>query len=292
MTRIIRELAEISDRYDVLFCDLWGCVHDGKQAMPAAVAALQAFRAKGGAVVLLTNAPRPKPSVMRQIERLGVPADAWDEIVTSGDAAQYALVNGAVGRKVWHVGPPKDLTFFSEMAPDLPAADIELVPLTEAQGIVATDLFDNLHEQPDEYYGRLLMAREANLPMLCANPDLMVDYGDKRVWCAGALAKMYEEMGGTALYFGKPHPPIYDLARRRLAAMGREVSEDRILCLGDGIGTDVAGAAGEGLDGLFVTGGLAAEQFGPDVENPDGALLDAWLAAHEAAPQWAIGRLR
>lgn len=292
MTRIIRELAEISDRYDVLFCDLWGCVHDGKRAMPAAVAALQAFRAKGGAVVLLTNAPRPKPSVMRQIERLGVPADAWDEIVTSGDAAQYALVNGAVGRKVWHVGPPKDLTFFSEMAPDLPAADIELVPLTEAEGIVATDLFDNLHEQPDEYYGRLLMAREANLPMLCANPDLMVDYGDKRVWCAGALAKMYEEMGGTALYFGKPHPPIYDLARRRLAAMGREVSEDRILCLGDGIGTDVAGAAGEGLDGLFVTGGLAAEEFGPDVENPDAALLNAWLAAREAAPQWAIGRLR
>lgn len=292
MTRIIRELAEISDRYDVLFCDLWGCVHDGKRAMPAAVAALQAFRAKGGAVVLLTNAPRPKPSVMRQIERLGVPTDAWDEIVTSGDAAQYALVNGAVGRKVWHVGPPKDLTFFSEMAPDLPAADIELVPLTEAEGIVATDLFDNLHEQPDEYYGRLLMAREANLPMLCANPDLMVDYGDKRVWCAGALAKMYEEMGGTALYFGKPHPPIYDLARRRLAAMGREVSEDRILCLGDGIGTDVAGAAGEGLDGLFVTGGLAAEEFGPDVENPDAALLNAWLAAREAAPQWAIGRLR
>lgn len=292
MTRIIRELAEISDRYDVLFCDLWGCVHDGKRAMPAAVAALQAFRAKGGAVVLLTNAPRPKPSVMRQIERLGVPADAWDEIVTSGDAAQYALVNGAVGRKVWHVGPPKDLTFFSEMAPDLPAADIELVPLTEAEGIVATDLFDNLHEQPDEYYGRLLMAREAGLPMLCANPDLMVDYGDKRVWCAGALAKMYEEMGGTALYFGKPHPPIYDLARRRLAAAGREVSEDRILCLGDGIGTDVAGAAGEGLDGLFVTGGLAAEEFGPDVENPDAALLNAWLAAREAAPQWAIGRLR
>ena len=292
MTRIIRELAEISDRYDVLFCDLWGCVHDGKRAMPAAVAALQAFRAKGGAVVLLTNAPRPKPSVMRQIERLGVPADAWDDIVTSGDAAQYALVNGAVGRKVWHVGPPKDLTFFSEMAPDLPAADIELVPLTEAEGIVATDLFDNLHEQPDEYYGRLLMAREAGLPMLCANPDLMVDYGDKRVWCAGALAKMYEEMGGTALYFGKPHPPIYDLARRRLAAAGREVSEDRILCLGDGIGTDVAGAAGEGLDGLFVTGGLAAEEFGPDVENPDAALLNAWLAAREAAPQWAIGRLR
>lgn len=292
MTRIIQELAEISDRYDVLFCDLWGCVHDGVQAMPAAVAALQAFRAKGGAVVLLTNAPRPKPSVARQIARLGVPEDAWDDIVTSGDAAQHGLVTGAVGRKIWHIGPSKDLTFFSEMSPDLPKADIALVPQAEAEGIVCTDLFDNLTEQPEDYRGRLMLAREAGLPMLCANPDLMVDYGDKRVWCAGALAKLYEEIGGTALYFGKPHPPIYDLARRRLAARGIEVVEDRILCLGDGIGTDVAGAAGEGLDGLFVTGGLAAADFGPDPEHPDPQSLNTWLAARGAAPQWSIGRVR
>lgn len=292
MTRIIQHLAEISDRYDVLFCDLWGCVHDGVAAMPAAVAALQAFRARGGAVVLLTNAPRPKPSVMRQIARLGVPDDAWDEIVTSGDAAQYALVNGAVGRKVWHIGPPKDLTFFTEMAADLPQAAIERVDLAEAEGIVCTDLFENLTEQPEDYRGRLMLAREAGLPMLCANPDLMVDYGHKRVWCAGALAKLYEEIGGKALYFGKPHPPIYDLARKRLEAQGREVAEDRILCLGDGIGTDVAGAAGEGLDALFVTGGLAAAEFGTDPDRPDPARLDAWLAARQAAPRWSIGRLR
>lgn len=292
MTRIIQHLAEISDRYDVLFCDLWGCVHDGVAAMPAAVAALQAFRAQGGAVVLLTNAPRPKPSVMRQIARLGVPDDAWDEIVTSGDAAQHALVTGAVGRKVWHIGPPKDLTFFTEMAADLPHAEIERVELDQAEGIVCTDLFENLTEQPEDYRGRLMLAREAGLPMLCANPDLMVDYGHKRVWCAGALAKLYEEIGGKALYFGKPHPPIYDLARRRLEAQGREISEDRILCLGDGIGTDVAGAAGEGLDALFVTGGLAAAEFGTDPDRPDPARLDAWLAARQAAPRWSIGRLR
>lgn len=292
MTRIIQQLAEISDLYDVLFCDLWGCVHDGVAAMPAAVAALQAFRAKGGAVVLLTNAPRPKPSVMRQIARLGVPDDAWDEIVTSGDAAQHALVTGAVGRKVWHVGPPKDLTFFSEMAADLPKAEIELVPLDQADGIVCTDLFENLTEQPEDYRGRLLLAREAGLPMLCANPDLMVDYGHKRVWCAGALAKLYEEIGGKALYFGKPHPPIYDLARRRLAARGIEVAEDRILCLGDGIGTDVAGAAGEGLDALFVTGGLAAAEFGPDADHPQAALLEGWLNTRAMAPRWSIGKVR
>lgn len=292
MTRIIQQLGEISDQYDVLFCDLWGCVHDGVAAMPAAVAALQAFRAKGGAVVLLTNAPRPKPSVMRQIARLGVPDDAWDEIVTSGDAAQHALVTGAVGRKVWHIGPPKDLTFFSEMAADLPQAEIELVGQDQAEGIVCTDLFENLTEQPEDYRGRLLMAREAGLPMLCANPDLMVDYGHKRVWCAGALAKLYEDIGGTALYFGKPHPPIYDLARRRLEARGLQVSEDRILCLGDGIGTDVAGAAGEGLDALFVTGGLAAAEFGPDAEHPQPDLLDSWLTARVAAPRWSIGKVR
>ncbi len=292
MTRIIEQLAEISDRYDVLFCDLWGCVHDGVAAMPAAVAALRAFRARGGAVVLLTNAPRPKPSVMRQIARLGVPDDAWDEIVTSGDAAQYALVNGAVGRKVWHIGPPKDLTFFTEMAADLPQADIERVELDQAEGIVCTDLFENLTEQPEDYRGRLMLAREAGLPMLCANPDLMVDYGHRRVWCAGALAKLYEEIGGKALYFGKPHPPIYDLARKRLEAQGREVAEDRILCLGDGIGTDVAGAAGEGLDALFVTGGLATAEFGTDPDRPDPERLNAWLAARQAAPRWSIGRLR
>ena len=292
MTRIIQTLAEISDRYDVLFCDLWGCVHDGVAAMPAAVAALQAFRAKGGAVVLLTNAPRPKPSVMRQIARLGVPDDAWDELVTSGDAAQHALVTGAVGRKVWHIGPAKDLTFFSEMAADLPKAEVDLVPLDQAEGIVCTDLFENLTEQPEDYRARLLLAREAGLPMLCANPDLMVDYGHKRVWCAGALAKLYEEIGGTALYFGKPHPPIYDLARRRLAARGIELAEDRILCLGDGIGTDVAGAAGEGLDALFVTGGLAAAEFGPDADHPQADLLDRWLAARAAAPRWSIGKVR
>lgn len=291
MTRIIQHLAEISDRYDVLFCDLWGCVHDGVAAMPPAVAALQTFRARGGAVVLLTNAPRPKPSVMRQIARLGVPDDAWDEIVTSGDAAQYALVNGAVGRKVWHIGPPKDLTFFTEMAADLPHAEIERVELDQAEGIVCTDLFENLTEQPEDYRGRLMLAREAGLPMLCANPDLMVDYGHKRVWCAGALAKLYEEIGGKALYFGKPHPPIYDLARKRLEAQGREIAEDRILCLGDGIGTDVAGAAGEGLDALFVTGGLATAEFGTDPDRPDPESLNGWLAARQAAPRWSIGRL-
>lgn len=292
MTRIIAGLAEVAHRYDALFCDLWGCVHNGVSAFPAAVAALRAFRASGGAVVLVTNAPRPKPDVLRQLARIGVPEDAWDDVATSGDAAQWAMATGAVGRKVWHIGAEKDRTFFEELPADIPRAGVELVPLAQAEGIVCTGLADDLTERPEDYRARLMLAREARLPMLCANPDLVVDWGGQRLWCAGALAQLYEEMGGRALYFGKPHPPIYDLARRRLAALGRDVPEDRILCVGDGIGTDVQGASGEGLDCLFVTGGLAADAFGPDAAQPDAGLLSAWLEARQSAPRWSIGHLR
>ena len=292
MTRIIPELAAVSARYDALFCDLWGCVHNGVAAFAPAVAALQAFRSGGGAVVLVTNAPRPRTDVMRQLQRLGVPRDAWDEIATSGDAAQWAMASGAVGRKVWHIGAEKDLTFFDDLPQDVPAGTVVRVAPAEAEGIVCTGLADDMTETPEDYRAGLMLAAQNRLPMLCVNPDIVVDWGGRRLWCAGALAQIYEQMGGRVLYFGKPHPPIYDLARRRLAALGRDVPEDRILCVGDGIGTDVAGAAGEGLDCLFVTGGLAAEAFGPDASAPDPGLLADWLAAEQAAPRWAIGQLR
>jgi HAD superfamily hydrolase (TIGR01459 family) len=197
-----------------------------------------------------------------------------------------------VGRKVWHIGAEKDLTFFDDLPQDVPAGTVVRVAPAEAEGIVCTGLADDLTETPEDYRAGLMLAAQNRLPMLCVNPDIVVDWGGRRLWCAGALAQIYEQMGGRVLYFGKPHPPIYDLARRRLAALGRDVPEDRILCVGDGIGTDVAGAAGEGLDCLFVTGGLAAEAFGPDASAPDPGLLADWLAAEQAAPRWAIGQLR
>ncbi|RWR51053.1 TIGR01459 family HAD-type hydrolase [Sinirhodobacter ferrireducens] len=292
MTRIVQSLAEISAPYDALFCDLWGCLHNGVAAFPAAVAALQDFRAKGGRVVLLTNAPRPAKYVIATLDRLGVPRDAWDLVVSSGDAAQDAMFAGAVGRKLWHLGPAKDNGFFEEVPEAWQGQPgVTRVPLEEAEGIVCTGPFDELNEVPEDYRPRFLLAKTRGLPLLCANPDIVVDMGETRIYCAGALAALYEEMGGEALYFGKPHPPVYDLARRRLAALG--VAEDaRILAIGDGVNTDVAGAAGEGIDALFVTGGLAADQFGPDVEAPDAELLDTWLAARQQAPQFAIGHLR
>lgn len=295
MTEIIRSLAELSGRYDAVFCDLWGCLHNGKTAYPAAVAALQSYRAAGGKVVLLTNAPRPKASVVKQLQTLGVPRDAWDIVVTSGDAAQMGMISGAVGQMVHHIGAPKDDVFFTDFADDLadyartrPA--IHCVALDQATGIVCTGLKDDMTETPDDYRAALLLGKTLGLPMLCANPDIVVDLGDKRLYCAGALAEAYEAMGGTALYFGKPHPPIYDLARRRLAESG--VTDPQILCIGDGIATDVQGGMSEGLDTLFITGGLAADAFGPDVDTPDERLLADWLAARQLSPTLAMGRLR
>ena len=296
MTEIIRSLADLTGRYDAVFCDLWGCLHNGQTAFPAAVAALQGFRSTGGKVVLLTNAPRPKPSVVKQLDGLGVPRDAWDIVVTSGDAAQMGMLSGAVGRRVHHIGALKDEAFFTDFAEDLAAyaatqPAIERVALKDATGIVCTGLADDLTETPDDYRAALLMGKTLGLPMLCANPDIVVDMGDKRLYCAGALAQAYEKMGGTALYFGKPHPPIYDLARRRLVEAGTP-ADPQILCIGDGISTDIQGGIGEGLDTLFITGGLEAERFGADVENPDQARLDDWLDSRELSPTFSMGRLR
>lgn len=296
MTEIIASLASLGRRYDAVFCDLWGCLHNGIAPFPAAVAALQGFRAAGGKVVLLTNAPRPKSSVAAQLARMGVPPDAWDEIVTSGDAAQHALITGAVGRKVAFIGADKDMPFFADFAGDLAvlAAQqprIKIVPMDEAEGVVCTGLHDDLTETPADYRATLLLARNLDLPMLCANPDIIVDMGDRRLYCAGALAADYEAMGGRALYFGKPHPPIYDLARRRLGTLGMDDGA-QILCIGDGISTDVQGGMAEGLDTLFITGGIAASQFGPDASAPDPALLKGWLRERQISATYAIGHLR
>lgn len=286
MTRIIPALSDISAAYDVLFCDLWGCVHDGQALYPAAVAALQAFRRKGGAVVLMTNAPRTHHAVRRRLERMGMPADAWDLIVASGDATQVALLTGAAGRKIWHLGPEKDEDLFTEVPDwlrDQPS--LSRVPLDQADGILCTGPFDEFTETPEDYRARFLLAKTRGLPMLCANPDLAVDVGTTRIPCAGALAQLYEQMGGTVLSFGKPHPPIYDLARSQLAARGLTVDTDAILAIGDGILTDIAGARSEGIDALFLTGGLEAHRFGPE---PDPAQLDAWLAKVGESPRYAM----
>ncbi|QUS35766.1 TIGR01459 family HAD-type hydrolase [Falsirhodobacter algicola] len=295
MARVIDSLAELG-QYRALFCDIWGCLHDGLAPFPDAVAALQAFRKRGGVVILVSNSPRPGAGVAAQLDMLGVPRDAWDDIATSGDAAQYAMLTGAVGTKVFHIGAPKDETFFAELSSDLRTVaeerpPIARVPLEEAEGIVCTGLFDETVETPADYAEILDQVKARGLRLLCANPDIEVDIGTTRVFCAGAIAQAYDRMGGDSLYLGKPHPPIYDLARRRLAAIA-DVAPAETLCVGDGILTDVQGGVNEGLDSLFITSGLAAGHFGDDTANPDATLLERWLIEQTLDPTYAIGHLR
>lgn len=290
MIRIIHALSEIGSRYRTILCDVWGVVHDGVAAFPAAVAALSDFRAGGGRVALLTNSPRPSPDLVAQLDALGVPRSAWDVVATSGDATQEALAAGLVGRRIHHVGPDRDRALFTRTAPDIPRPDVELVPLREAEGIVCTGLNDDSREGPEDYRALVLEGVSRGLPMLCANPDIVVDRGARRIWCAGAIARDYAAAGGRVLSFGKPHAPIYTLARRRLDAIGAETAAETVLAAGDGIETDIAGGIGEGLDTLFVAGGLSAGILGPGPLDP--ARLEALFAPHGLSPVWAIDRLR
>jgi HAD superfamily hydrolase (TIGR01459 family) len=252
-----------------------------------------AYRRAGGHVVLVTNAPRPAAAVVERLDQMGLSRDAYDVIATSGDAAQHAMVRGMVGTRVWHLGPDKDVGFFTDL-PDWAASHpaIERVSFDEAEAIVCTGPFHEDTETPEDYRGKFLAAKARGMKLLCANPDLVVDYGDKRIYCAGALAQLYDQMGGESLYFGKPHPPIYDLARLRATEAGIRFSEDRVIAVGDGIHTDIQGGQAEGIDTLFITGGLAAELFGDDVENPEAAPLVDWLGQMGQDPTYTIGRLR
>lgn len=287
MSQIIQSLSEIADQYDAVLCDVWGCFHNGVRPYAAAEQALKSFREAGGCAVLLTNAPRPENAVLKQLHAMKADEGAWDAIASSGGAARASVRDGDWGRKVYHIGTPgRDDAFFE-------GAGVEKVRMEEADSLVCTGLRNDRTETPADYEDELTEAKLRGLKFLCANPDLVVDVEDERRYCAGALAMQYREKGGEVTEYGKPHPQIYDYARRVIAeASGKAVSDDRILCIGDGIRTDVAGAIGEGLDCLFVSGGLAAEECGPDVENPQPDLVEQYLARHQLSPRYTIGRLR
>lgn len=291
MTQIISALSEVSSRYKALFVDLWGCVHNGVTAYPAAISALQDYRRNGGIVVLVTNSPKPRAGVELQLGSFGVPDDAYDTIASSGDSARAAMFTGAVGEKIYFMGEwQRDEGFFEPLEVIENPTIITRVPLVEADGIVCCGPFDPM-AHPDANRSDFLYAKTKGMKLLCANPDIVVDRGVTREWCAGALARLYAEMGGQSLYFGKPHPPIYDLARRRLAALGNSIQDADILAIGDGPQTDIAGAMGEDIDSLFITGGLAASET-KTTQQPDPESLTSYLEKEKSAPTYSIGHLR
>ena len=284
--RIIASLDEVAGDYDAILCDLWGCFHNGIAVYPAAVQACQRFRATGGSVVLLTNAPRPAHSVERLLNRMEAPRDSWDAIVSSGGACQSAIAEGTFGERIAYVGPARDLHMLTDLGR-------EAVPEEEADAILLTGLRDDMTETPDDYAEEIARWAARRVPVLCANPDIVVDRGDQRLWCAGAIARGVEEAGGHVVWYGKPHAPVYDRCRSVLADLrGGPLADARILAIGDGIGTDVPGGIAAGFDVAFVTGGLSSADFGPDVERPQQAPLDTFLAEKRLAPKFAIGRLR
>jgi HAD superfamily hydrolase (TIGR01459 family) len=286
MADIIDSIDALEGRYRAILCDLWGCYHDGLRPFPEAVAALRRFRARGGLVLLLTNAPRPVEGVHRFLERIGAPGDTHDAVLSSGEVCLEAIRAGRHGRRFHYVGPERDTLI-------LEAAGLAPVPLAEAEAVLCTGLRDDRSEAPADYAGEIAGWAALGLPMLCANPDIVVDRGTERLWCAGALARDHAAAGGVVHWFGKPHRAVYEAALARLSeAAGRALAPEEVVAIGDGIGTDIAGAAAYGIDSVFVTGGIAAAEFGPDPLAPDPVLLGDFLDRHGLHPAHAMPRLR
>ncbi len=250
---LLTNFRDIAVQHDALICDVWGVLHNGRVAYPEAADALRRFRAAHGPVILLTNEPRPVGDLEVIFNRIGVPLDCYDAIVTSGVAARDDLARRGP-RTMLHLGPERDRGVFAGLP-------IESVDVEKAEIVLNTGLYDDETETPEDYAPLFARMKVRGLPMLCANPDIVVERGDKLIWCAGALARDYANLGGTVTYYGKPHGPIYDT----VLALAEKISgrkPARPLAIGDGADTDIKGANARGIDALFIANGVHAAQIG------------------------------
>jgi HAD superfamily hydrolase (TIGR01459 family) len=287
LPRLISGLSEIAPGHDALICDVWGVIHDGARHHPAAAEALSRFRRQRGPVILLTNAPRVPAEVAAQCASYGVPADCYDAIVSSGGAARAELERRCAGRTapmpLYYIGPDRDLAMVEGL-------NVARAAIEEAEVALAIGLVDDTAETPADYAGRLAAMRARKLVMLCANPDLVVHRGARMVYCAGALAKAYEELGGEVIYYGKPYRPVYDAALAAAAAAARAQGREppkKPLAVGDGLMTDVKGAVGANLPVLFIADGIHGEEVGPYTAGHMGKLF----ARYGTQAQWAARAL-
>lgn len=281
MAHRIATLGDITSQFDVILSDVWGVLHNGVTCFPAAGAALAEARKNGKTVVLITNSPRPAVGVIPQLRALGVPDDAYDRIVTSGDVTRELIAEGP--KKVFLLGPERDMPLFDGL-------DVTVVGESEAEAVVCTGFFDDETETPEDYTEMLkgFVARSA--PMICANPDLVVERGERIIPCAGAMAVYFEQLGGEVRIAGKPHSPIYEACFAAAKEVRGAFSKDRVLAIGDGMPTDVKGAISAGLDLLYISGGIHAAEYTLNGEI-DEALLNSYLKSKNAAPGWWMPRL-
>ena len=284
---LVSGLSQIASRYDAVLCDVWGVIHNGRESFPAACAALSRFQTETGApVVLISNAPRPSHDVKPQLHALLVPDHTWSGFVTSGDATRAQLRQLAPTGPAWAIGPDRDMPLYDGTGithfsgPD------------KAAFICATGLFHDETEVPDDYRDRLAIAAARRIPMVCANPDRVVQRGDKMIFCAGALADVYAGLDGEVLMAGKPFAPIYDLAMEEATRLvGRPLDRRRVLAIGDGLITDVAGAQSHDLDCLFLAAGIHAGDVLTDTGQLDGERVNALLAASGLGAAYASPHL-
>jgi len=282
MAERIGSLEDVVSHYDVILCDVWGVLHNGVSAFADASLALKKARESGLTVVLITNSPRPHPGVILQLRGLGVLDEAYDRIVTSGDVTRKLIAEGP--KKVYFMGAGRD-------HPLLDGLGVTQVGEEEAEIIVCAGFVDDETETPDMYRDLLNRFAKREIPMICANPDLIVERGHRLIPCAGALAALHEELGGKTLIAGKPHKPIYTASLAAAADEQRAaVNHSRVLAIGDGMPTDVKGAISEGLDLLYISAGIHARDY-MDGDTTDEAALNAFLENHQARPRWWMPRL-
>lgn len=283
---LLNGLSEISSDYEAVFCDIWGVIHNGKQHFPAAYEALRRFKAERGPVVLISNSPRPREGLEKQLNDLGVFDDAYSAIVSSGDATRQFLSDYAPTGSAWVVGPDRDKPLYDGL-------DIDLSGTPETAAFIScTGLYDDEADQLADYQAAFKVAAARKLPFVCANPDRIVQRGDQIILCAGSLADLYMSLGGEAIMAGKPYAPIYDLCYQALEkTTGKPVDKSRILAIGDGLPTDVLGANGQGLDLVFVAAGIHATEATNDSGELDARLLAKVLETQKAQARYVTRAL-
>jgi HAD superfamily hydrolase (TIGR01459 family) len=280
---LIPHFSSLVAGYDVILSDVWGVIHNGEAAFPQACDALMRTRATGKPVILITNAPRPGDAVIRQLDRLHVPHEVYDAIVSSGDVTR-SEIEKRKGQTLCHIGPERDHSIFTGL-------DVKFAPLESADYVVCSGLDDDEKETPEDYRARLELMLARKLFMICGNPDLVVERGTRLIYCAGSIADLYATMGGEVLYAGKPYRPIYDLALSKAEqAAGRAADLARVLAIGDSVRTDLRGARAFGIDFLFMTSGIHAEELGGR-DNPDIGALKNVFAAEGGTPKAVMRHL-